>query len=205
MTDIIKLKDSILDAIKDDNYDFATLKAVLSPLDRFLDNTSFVSALGELINTLCLDRDGDNSFSFSDLKLLKDDISSIISLVNSVLLLMSTIPDTKLKYDSGATEIIIFKVLAYIFLVVVPKQTGQVLTFNDKDDILKIVMSVYKIILSTKMTQDLIEKINNWFKTSKCFGCCSSQVENKQDVIESMVPVVNKELARNLQKVRELN
>jgi hypothetical protein len=200
--DIAELKVAILDAIKEDNYDFNTLMNLFSPINEYVTNQTFTSSLTEIVNILKQDRDNNSKFTIDDLKLIKNDLSSIISLVNYLLLLVGSLSTTKLKYNAKTTEMLIFKLLSYVFLVVVPKTSQTILTLEDKSTMLELILSIYKIMLSTKMAQDLISKVNAWFGNGGCFSSCSCN--NSKPEIQDVLDEKKLEITRGLTKSIEL-
>jgi hypothetical protein len=72
-----ELKKSIMDLIKDNDYDVEDLKNFLNPIDKYTNNQSFVDNLHEIISVILEDRDGNNKFTINDLKLIKDDMFAI--------------------------------------------------------------------------------------------------------------------------------
>ncbi|QKF93837.1 hypothetical protein QKU48_gp0379 [Fadolivirus algeromassiliense] len=202
MADLEKLKRQIMNVIRDNNYDIDDLKDLLSPVSEYVESDVFKTNIEDIVAIVTKDRDGNNVFTIDDLALLKNDIMGITSLVTALLLLVGAIPELKLKYDEGATEEIIFKLLSYVFLVVVPKQTGKELTNEEKESILNITLAIYQIIKSSQITKDLVNKIVAWFK-SKGLCACVSSPDYKESVVEKRLPKVKLELSHSMNNVRE--
>ena len=195
------LKQSILEVITDDEYDTADLLAILSPLSNYVDSPIFMKYLSQITQVITEDRNGDQKFTIDDLKLIQTDIIAITSIVQGLLLAFSALSDLKLKYDSKTTEDTVFKLLAYVFLVTVPKEVGSKLTLDDKKAVLEIVLSMYQIFASSKAVQDLLKKMSGWFKNKckcKCF-CGSAKTGTTEEIIETKMEDITKDIRRSLQ------
>lgn len=204
MSDLEKLKRQIMNIIRDDNYDLSDLKEVLTPICTYVNNPLFQSNVDDIVKILIKDRDGNNKFTIDDLALLKNDILGITSLITAILLIISAIPELKLKYEAGLTEEIIFKILAYIFLVIIPKQTGHPWNLEEKEAVLNLSLLIYQLIKSSQITKDLINKIKEWFK-SKGWCTCVSGTKQEQNaaVLEKRLPQIKLELTHAMNNIRE--
>lgn len=204
MTELDTLKRQIMNVIRDDNYDLNDLKEVLSPIAIYTDNPIFKSNIDEIISIVTKDRDGNNKFTIDDLTLLKNDVMGITSLITALLMIIASIPELKLKYEDGTTEEVVFKLLAYVFLVVIPKQTGKSWSADEKESVLNITLVIYQIIKSSQVTKDLINKITEWFKTQSWAKCvCGSTADKNEAVLEKRLPKVKLELMHAMNNVRE--
>jgi hypothetical protein len=199
-----ELKVTVLELVKNDNFSLETLKIALDPISNFIDNPVFVNQLKQIVKIVVEDRDGNNKFTVNDLTLLSKDITAISSLISSLFLAIGTIQHTKLKYEHKYTEQVVFNLLAYIFLVVVPKETGNPLSLQQKEDVLTLVMNIYQLIMSAQVTKELIEKIANWFK-KKGWCKCICNVESKQAVYDKHMPYLKAEFGASIQKNKEIN
>lgn len=188
------LKESIMELIKDNDYDIEDLKKFLHPVTNYSQNQVFISNLDKIVTIFLEDRDGNNVFNVKDLEILGKDIIAITTLVSSLLLILGSLPDLKLKYDSGATEEIIFKLLCYIFLVIIPKETNNPWTVDEKKHVLELILAIYQVILSSQVTEDLIEKISKWFKKKGCCKCLYDTESNKEEVVTEHIPVLKSKL-----------
>ena len=71
-------------------------------MTKFTENTAFINNITLVTNELTKDRDGDNTFTIQDIKLLTNDIASITILVNGVLIgqaVVTNINDSISCYD----------------------------------------------------------------------------------------------------------
>ena len=200
-TNIYKLRDSILELIKDNDYDFDDLKSFIKPVDEFTKSSSFVRYIFQIVEEFIRDRDGNNVFNVYDLELLGTDIIGISTIVSSILLIINAIPQFNLEYSRGDTEEIIFKVLAYVFLVVVPKETGNPWDNREKAAVVNLVLAIYQVILSSQMAKNLVDKITKWFKSKGWCKCLFD--DNKEDVVDEHLPELKVQLRHIIQKNRE--
>lgn len=199
-----ELKHSILDLIKNDNYDFETLKILLNPVSKFINNPVFLNHLNQIIKVVLEDRDGNDKFTVNDLSLLSKDINGISALISALFLAIGTVQQTSLKYDRTVTEELVFKLLAYIFLVIIPDKTGSPLSLKEKEDTLHLVLTVYNLIMSAQITQDLIERVSKWFKKKGWCKCVCSE-QSKMEIVEEHMPRLQAEISASVQKNKEIN
>jgi hypothetical protein len=203
LIDVQKLKESILDIIRNNKYTFHDLGKLLLPITAYNQNPLFMSNIRQVVYVVTEDRNGNEKFDVNDLKILKEDINAITSIVCGLLLVLGAVPDIKLKYKNGITEEILFKMLAYIFVVIVPKETGYEWTHNEKGEVVDIVVTIYKKIIYTNITKDLVDKVSTWFKFKKN-GCACIGVDDyndfKQNVAEKYLPKIGTSIMTNIEK-----
>lgn len=202
MTSIETLKSRILSVIQNDNFSIQDLEKVLDPIGSYFTDPSFFNNVMDVVNIITKDRNGDNQFNMDDLTMLGNDMTAIMSLVGAILLLLSAIPTVKLQYNKDATEELIFKVLAYIFLAIVPKQIGKPLTIEEKTNILNITFSVYQIAKSSQILNNLIDKITAWFK-SKGMCKCTTSPDQVDAVVSRHLPSFKLDLTHAVNNIRE--
>jgi len=204
MSNIETLKAKILVLIKNDTFDATDLKNLLSPIALYTDNPLFKENIMEIVSILTQDRDGNNKFTINDLTLFSKDIIGITSLVTAIILLIGMVPDIKLQYVEGVTEELVFKLLAYIFLVIIPTKTGNPWTFEEKKAVLNLALLIYQLIKSSQVMKDLVAKISAWFK-SKGLCACIATNDNKTEVLEKKLPVIKLDLMHAMNNVRDKN
>lgn len=207
ITRIHELKKSILDVIQDNNYDIEDLNKFLEPVSNYVANQIFIENLREIISVILEDRDGNNTFTIKDLELLGKDIIGITSIVSGLLLIIGLIPELKLQYDAGFTEEILFKLFSYIFLVIVPKETGHPWTFEEKEAVVRLIVTIYQLIMSSQVTKDLISKIAEWFKKKGWCQCLSNTntEEEKIQVVQKHMPLIKAEIRSRVQFTKTHN
>lgn len=196
-----ELSQKILDVVKNDNFNVETLKQLLDPVPVYSSNPNFVDNIKKIVTILLQDRDNNGQFNLDDLVLLGKDIGAIMSLVTAIILFIAAIPGLKLQYDADKTEEIIFKVLSYIFLVVVPQQLNRTLTYDEKKTVVNITIQIYNVIKSSEVVKQLVAKIVAWFKT-KC-SCTKPQDAVNQAVVEKRLPKINLQLQHSYENIKE--
>jgi hypothetical protein len=204
-TDIQTLETQILNVIQDDSYDVQNLMQLLMPITDYLNDPQFTSSLSEIVTIITTDRDGSGSFDIQDLTLLGSDFTAITSLVSAFALLLGSIPSINIQYSAGTTEQLVFKILAYIFLVVVPKQTGNPLSLTEKQSIVTIAVNIYGLIESSQLAQDLFTKILAYFKSKGMCLCCTSTSSQAQAqaVVASKMPQCKALLVHSMNNIRD--
>ena len=150
------LKTQLKDLIITDKTD--QLKLLLK-ID-YLSDPYINQEIQKIISILTFDRDGSGTLDLNDLKLLGKDYVAIASLVGAIIIILSNITKLKLKDDS--TEKMIFKLLTYIFLVLVPEKSHWQISQSDKLETLDIVIMIYGVIESTQLIPKFIKKIKEW-------------------------------------------
>jgi len=202
MSELNTLKTQILSLIQDEKYDPEDLKKILYPVSSFLNNPLFAENLQQIVDIITTDRNGDKKFTIDDLKIISRDVMAVTSLLSCLLIVIQAIPELKLKYDSGATEEIIFKLLTYIFLVVIPKQTNQNWTLEEKIQIVNLSISMYQLIKSTGIVQDLCKKFYDLLKT-KVFTCACLSSQEPEVKIAKHIPKAKFDLITHMNNVKD--
>lgn len=203
---IMTLKTAIMDVIQDNDYDSDDFLKLLNPLGKYVQNPLFLINLKQIVDIILADRDGNNKFTVKDLELLGKDIIGITTLVSGILLVLGSVPELKLKYESGITEELIFKVLAYVFVLVVPKETGNPWTLDEKRHVVDLTVAIYQVILSSQVTKDAVASIVKWFKNKgwcKCLSSGESVEEHKTNVVQDHMPKLQIELASSIQNNKD--
>ncbi len=200
MASLDELKQNIMNVIQLDDYKMEDLVQVLSPLADFLEQPVFKNNIDDIVSVVTKDRDGNQKFDMGDLQMMAKDIGAISSLITSLFLLIGAIPQIKLDYKPGDTEEIVFKVLAYVFLVIIPKQTGQQWTLEEKQQVVNITLSVYEMIKSSQLVQDLVNKVKKWLQSK---GWCKCMVGGDNPAVDDKLPKVKVALQDAMNNVRD--
>ena len=200
MSNLDELKENIMKVIKDNEYNLEDLKEVLSPISIYTENSTFKNNIDDIIAVVTKDRDGNQKFTLDDLKLLGNDILGITSLITAVLLLIGSVPQVKLNYSADETEEIIFKLLAYLFLVVIPKQTGNPWSFEEKEQVLGVALLVYNMIKSSQIVQDLVNKVKKWLQAK---GWCKCLHSAENAALDEKLPGIKLDLQAAMENVRD--
>lgn len=178
---IEELQTSLENLIQQD-FSFIALEKLLSPIPLYANNSIFKTYVNQIVAILTKDRDGDKKFTTNDLLLFSKDIIGMTALITSLLLILNSIPNIKINYTEGETEQIIFKLIVYIFLVVIPANTQIVFTVEQKHELLNICMMIYMLLIQSGMLKKLVVKVAQWFKTQwkNCF--------DNESVIDQKLP-----------------
>lgn len=203
-TNFETLKKSIYDLIENSESLESDILKLLDPISQYISDNNFAQNIDQIITIITLDRDDNHIFTINDIKLLSSDFKSITSLINCILLLIGGLPNLKLKYNNTVTEEIIFKLIAYIFLVIVPKKTNKNWSIEDKLQIVDFVLSIYNIIITSGILQQLIEKIKEYFKKKGWCKCVCGEID-KQQVIETQMPIVSAELQTHVLRTKNMS
>lgn len=201
---IQELKDSVLELVSENDYDIKDIYNLIDPAIEYIDNDFFVSHVKQLVSIFLVDRNKDNKFSLDDIKCMSKDILSITSLVTGIVLLLGSLPTFKLKYNGEATEEIIFKILVYIFLVMIPVETGKKWNYEEKESLLNQILVIYQLIMSAQITQNVLDTVIRWFKQKGFCKCLTDdKIGYRHRVIERKFPIVKEEIKCHVNKLRE--
>lgn len=202
MNTIENLKEKLLELAEDDSADAKDIKFFLDPISNYINHPTFSQNITDIIEVIVKDRDGNNHFTVADLQYLGQDFQAVTSLVNAIMLLLGAIPNVKLQHNKETTEELIFKILAYVFLVVLPENTSLSLSTDDKKQVIEITMTIYNMIKSSQLVQQLADKIVAWFKSKGLCKCLDSQ-EKADVVIDRELPRLKMELSSSVNNARE--
>ena len=202
MSNLDELKTKILEIVKDNHYSWDDIKLILSPISIYVDNPSFKQNIDQVVHILTKDRDGNNVFSIDDIKLLSKDMNAITSLVTALFLIMAGIPQMKLEYSPDETEELVFKLLAYLFLVVIPKETRMELSYEDKESVIDLSLLIYNFVKSSQVVQQLVAKVQAWFQRKGWCKCLFGEVP-KSEVVDEHLPEVHQDLTNAVNNLRE--
>lgn len=203
-----ELKEKILDFIKDDKIDTDDVKKLLDPLGGFT-NERFMDNIQQIVDAILEDRDGDMKITMEDIKLLRKDWLAISSIVKGIILVMNSIPNLDVKYDAGATEEIVFKMLVYIFLIIIPEKADLKWSQSDKEQILDIALIIYEAISSSEDLKKFFAEVLEWFKEKGGLliawmkkNCCTGCGKNKQAIIEEHLPAIKSSISIRMDNIR---
>jgi hypothetical protein len=187
MTDIDSLQTNILKLIKDENYDVEDLMVILKSVVNFADNKIFISNISRIAAILTADRDGSGTFTIDDITLLSKDPTALISLVTLIITTLCSIPSLKVQYTEGNAEILVFELLAYIFLVIVPKQAKIKWAYEDKVQIVTLSVLIVEQIKSSQMLQQIFADALQWFKKNVHCNCMKPNTGTNQEILTSKI------------------
>lgn len=202
----IELRNKILDVIKSDEYNLDSLRLVLQPASNFFGNKMFLDNVERVVRIIVTDRNNDKRFDIDDLKLLGGDILSITNLITAIMLLIGALPDMQLTYNPDATEELIMKILVYIFVVMIPKETNKKWTLAEKEAVLDLTLTIYQLIRSSQVTRDIINKIKEWFKQKGWCACMCGTLsanEHAEAVVNKKMPKIEWKLKARVFEIRD--
>lgn len=206
---ITTLKAQIMSVISTDNFSISALEQILEPIADFVNDPTFITNIGDVVSIITQDRDGNASFDINDITLLSESPEAVMSLVSAVILVISAIPGLKIQYNAATSESIIIKLLAYVFLVIVPAQAKISLSLADKTTIVNIVVSVYGYLQSSQIVEKIWADVVAFFKAHKpniaCPACMSgsSTTATKELLLEKRLPAVKLHLQHSLNGQRQ--
>lgn len=186
--------------IRRDHFDLSELEMLLGPAPLLSNNSLFKSHLDEIISILTKDRDGNNKLTANDFILLCQDIVAMSSFITSLILLLNSLPNVKITYTVKESEELIFKILVYIFLVIIPRRVDISFTMDDRIALLNVCIMLYNYWMSSEVIQEIIEKVTAWTKAQcvSCFSTTKTVLERKFPKLKSKI-----EAAVNAQRLAQ--
>lgn len=201
---IDKIKDVILNLFKgEEELDPKQINDYFQPLSNNIDNIFVKDNILSVIDIIVRDRNGNNVFDLEDLHHLTHDFTGVMALVKAILLVIGTIADFNLKYHQGETEELIFKMLTYVFLVVVPLASGHIWTEKEKEDVINVAFSMYQLVVSSQQVKQLMENVSSLLKGGTCIcAACASKEEIQEARIQKYLPMLCIQLSASMENAR---
>lgn len=197
------LKNKIHQFVQKEDFSVEDLIKILSPITNYIDDHQFEYNLNKIIEIIITDRNGDLHFDLRDLELLASDFIAISSIVSAVILALMSIPNMKFKYNTKTTEELIFKLLIYIFLILVPSKINKKISVNEKEQIVDLVLNIYKIIITSGVVKQLYDKIKAFFQKKGWCKCICGEVSDKQAVFEKQLLLTEIKISNDLNKHKD--
>lgn len=197
------LKKDVDEIIQNDNIDLEDFKKTFTLVGDYLENKQFILNLSKIIDIITLDRNGDTVFDFADLKILATDFMAIGSIMSGLILVLESVPTIKLKYSSQTTEKIIFQLLAYVFLVLVPSKVGKKWSVDERQKVANIIIDIYNIVKASAIVQSIGLKIREFFQKKGWCKCICEQVDH-QEVFEQKAPEIVANISSNINRQRDI-
>lgn len=188
-----ELQTSLQNLITKD-FNLSNLEKLLTPIPFYTGNHLFDSRFSEILKIVTQDRDADKKFTVNDLILFSKDIVAMTTFITSLLLILNSIPNVKITYTEGETEQLIFKLIVYIFLVIVPQYTNIKFTIEERHAVLNVCILVYLSLNETKLLKKVVNKVASWFKKAwiNCF--------KNESVIDQKMPQLHQQLDNTIKK-----
>lgn len=196
----ITIQNDIIKLINNDTFSVDTLKQLLVPATECIDNPLIAQNIVDIVTILTTDRNGNGKLDVQDLQLIGNDPTVIISLVTLLIMILTQLPNLRITVDVNETELLVFKILLYVFFVIIPDKTGLKLNKEDKMMILNLVLLILQTVKTLGVTQNVINKIISWIKTKKFCSCVT--VKN-DEIIETKIVEEKTELLKSVINVRD--
>lgn len=177
------------------------IESIVSPVGS---DSTFLTYATDLARVIIKDRNGDQKFSVDDLSLMVKDLGSIAELTKGLVLLIVSMSDINFKYTPGVAELMVLKALMYVFLIIVPKEIGHPLSQDEMRQIASVAVKIYDVILASRVTQKMFNKVVSWFQRRQLCLCCVVQ-NDTEAVIDANVPPIVMKLDDKIQKNFDLS
>ena len=193
------LKNDILKLINNDDDTVVNIKNILMPIASCIDNPVLAQNVNDIVTIILTDRDKNGKFDVNDLKLMVNDPFVVVSLVTILLLILTALPNLKITINVEESEIIILKLLMYIFLVIIPKTTGANWNTEEKTLILNLSLSIFQTMQTLEIVKIGINKFAKFVKTNKYCSCLTV----KSNLIEEQLPEAKMNLVKSIGSAKE--
>lgn len=196
----------IVSDIRNTGFNINQLKLVLNSVKSYVQNPIFVQNIGEIAD-ICSNHQ--ISIWLIDLEFLSRDLPAVIYLVNSIMLIITSIPNVKLQPNLSINTELIFGLLAYIFLIIIPIRLNKSLTMLEFNVILDIITNIYHMLESSNMISYIIletiakTKSKNW-----CICLVGPTADSGQDKLDKHLNIAKLNLLESMNNIRirsELN
>ena len=187
MTAIINLRNKIHSIITNHGVDIKMLKDVLSPVCNYTDSFTFDANITNIINIIA--RDDNNKFTTKNIKLLSKDVPAITAFITSILLILNSIPSVKITYTHSESEEFMFKIIVYIFIVIMPRKICRYFTKTETLVLFNCAVLIHQVLIESEILKNAMTNVASWFKKNKfqcqCFTTKRSVIENKVSKVEN--------------------
>jgi hypothetical protein len=195
-----QLRTDIITMINSNDDTIVNIKNILQPISQFINSPVISQNIDQIVTILLTDRNNDKKFDVNDLKMLSEDPFVIMHLVTLLLMILTAVPSLHITVDVNESEIVVFKLLMYVFLVIIPNKTTANWTTEEKLTILDLALLIFTTMQSSQMVKNGLNKIASYVKSSK-YCCC---LTIKTDVVEDKVPDATVELSKAVVNARNI-
>ena len=195
MASIVNLTNDIMHTIKDDNNLIFNLINLLGGTIQYIKDINFSNNLVQLADVITLPSSitkdnftkDNNKFDIKDLELILKDIPSLNLIIRAILLLMAASDNVKLKYKEGTSEKLLFEIMIFFFIIIIPHKTNHKLTYEEKQRIVQLLIMTHQVIKSSRLMEKVTNDVTNWFKTKKILACIIPCIipSTKEDIIDN--------------------
>lgn len=195
----------------------ASLHKIVGPIDSyFRDNAAFQTNCQKIADAIIMDRNGDCAFDMEDLEMIVKDVPVMMEIAKAVALLTVSLRELNLKYICGAAELLMLKLLMYIFVIVLPQ---RILTSSLKDPsytgepnplstaqqkrVVEIVMLVYSFVVNSRVAKRIFKKVISFFHKRAICLCCTVY-DDAEDTTAAKLPTFVEAISAGVDKNRDI-
>lgn len=200
-TTIETLKASLLSILAKDTYDINDLMLFFAPITVYTTNPLFTNNMDDIIQIITKDRDNNDKFDMNDLTLMSKDSVAMLSLVTAIILLCMSFPDLKFNISNNQAADTIFRIIVFVFLVVIPKQTKYSWSRDEELQVVDLSILLYQSLITSEAVSQTISKISAWFKSKGFCSCVKGPVDG-QEIVEKKMPNIKINLSNAMNNIR---
>lgn len=162
------LQKQIKSLINGDNFCVYYLNLLLIPASTYIEDDIFFYHINHVSNIIIGNRHSNNLIR--NLEILSDNNFAVTALGRIIVIIMSISPSVKFRFN---TEEIMFKIIAYIFLILIPKKIDNVFSREDNNKIINILFDIHntsEFMGIVPITTSNILKKKKFLKKANFFG-----------------------------------
>jgi len=183
----LTLKNEMLTILNSDKYQPNDVNKLLHPCEILDQDVIIRQYLNQIVSILTRDLNRDKKFSMRDIELLSSDTGAITNLTRCCVMLMCLLPSSEfsINIEEKDVAVLMLKFLYYLFLVIIPRETGIVWMDVEKNMIMDLCNLFYAKIFSSNIIEDVLDKLKRILSNVFfCFPCCQSN----EDEINNIFP-----------------
>jgi hypothetical protein len=206
---INEIESQMINLITEDKLTSDTIKGLLlddESVIGLIGDPYFIEKLEEIFEILTSDVDGDGKITINDLQttlqrsledletvfgdiellLLSDNAKVGVRLVENILIVVSGIMTRKITWSVDKTRLILFKVLIYFLIEILPKGSNRNYRPETQIILIQIITKLLNSLMSMHLLSVTMNKINNLIPTVKnCFtSCCGDNKSSSKAIVQ---------------------
>jgi len=209
MTSIVRLKTSIEDTIKYDSFSSSDLINVLTPISSYISSTAVYTSMNDIVGILLTDKNKQLRFEMADIHLFGNSEIAIIALSHALINAISGVVGNKLTYVPTNSELLVFKMVVYCFMIVIPRGIGRRLTIEEKSVLLITALSIYDTLITSQTLPNIYSNVQSYMKqqlkSDKIACSCNTPSITPEDIAYSKKNLIHLELKGQMHVIQDQN
>lgn len=210
MSSISSLREAIEDVLKYESFSSSDLINVLHPISSYISTTSVYTSLNEIGSLLITDKSRSPRFEIADIRMFGNNESAVMCLVNILINSISGVVGSKLAYSPHQSELLMFKLFVYCFMVIIPRSLGRKLTIDEKSVLLITALEMYGILCATSQAFEVLyattqSNMKQQLKSDKTVCVCNTGSPTSEDIAYARRSILCLELKGHIHSIHNQN